>query len=153
MTPRKLFWIRFVGWVLFAVILPVVFLMWRFNLFAKVSHIQIGGWGLIAIGIVAIFVGALYKYMKRGLPYSLTTQVISGVVKIILPLGAAAFMFWVIRDTIDYVLQLLGVLIICEAIAIPINPMPKWVRDNRANEAEGLIDMLARRFEKKEEGK
>ena len=151
-SPRQTFWLRFAIWVSFALILPLAFMVWRFNLFTKINAVSIGGWGIVAFAFVAGFVGVLYKYLKRGLPYSLFTQVLNGVVKILMPLAIAYYVLFLMKNSINETLQLLSVLFACNLVAIPVNPMPRWVYENRKEETETLIDVLLdRREERKKE--
>ena len=82
---KKQFWIRLGLYILFGAVFPFVFLIWRFQLFQKVSGLSIGGWGLIGIIFVAIFFLKLMKAVRKGLPFSLGTQVLEGVCKVIFP--------------------------------------------------------------------
>lgn len=149
-NEKKIFWTRFTLWVLFALIVPVAFLVWRFDLFRQVSKVSIGGWGLLAIIIVVVFFKTLLKYIKKGMPYSLTRQVLDGLVKVIIPLSALYAVLFAMQNSINYFLQALSVLIVSEAIAIPINPMPKWVNDNKKEDVESVLDLIiASREEKK----
>ena len=56
--------------------------------------------GIVAFAFVAGFVGVLYKYLKRGLPYSLFTQVLNGVVKILMPLAIAYYVLFFNEDAL-----------------------------------------------------
>ena len=47
--PKTVFFARLVLWTLCACVLPFLFIVWRFELFRKVSRLQVGGWGIIAI--------------------------------------------------------------------------------------------------------
>ena len=59
------FWIRFAIYFLLGLVVPVVFLIWRFKLFGKVSTISIGGWGFIAILLFVIFFIKMLKAIKK----------------------------------------------------------------------------------------
>ena len=106
LTPKQIFAIRMVCWVLCALIIPVAFIIFRYDLFTKISKVQFGGWGMIAIIIIFTFIAVLGKYLKRGFKkYSLVGQIISGVIKIVLPLVALYFILVNIKDSIDLFLQ------------------------------------------------
>lgn len=153
--PKTVFWTRFVSWATFACVLPFIFIVWRFKLFGKISSIQVGGWGIFAILIVAIFVFSIIRYIKLAFKgrYSLTGQILSGACKIILPLVVFMVILWGLRNSIDLMLQALGCVIACEAIAIPLNPLPKWAYDmqkeTRDNEKKDTVDYLLTEFFKK----
>ena len=153
--PKTVFWSRFVSWAMFACVLPFTFIVWRFKLFGKISSLQIGGWGIIAILIVAIFVFSIIRYIKLAFKgrYSLTGQILSGVCKIILPLVVFMIMLTALRNSIDLMLQALGCVIACEVIALPLNPLPKWAYDmqkeTRDSEKKDTVDYLLTEFFRK----
>lgn len=128
---KKEFWIRLILYVIFGGIIPFVFLVWRFNLFGKVSSISIGGWGIVAIVFVAIFFARLFKAVRKGLPYSIWTQILDGIIKVLIPLAVAAVVVYLFKDLTMQIFQFLMVVIISEMVAIPINPLPKWIHDNK----------------------
>lgn len=131
---KKEFWFRFGIYVLFGAIVPFVFLVWRFNLFGKVSSISIGGWGIVAIIFIAVFFIRLFKAVRKGLPYSIWTQILDGVVKVIIPLAVAATIVYLFKDLTMQIFQFLMVVVICELVAIPVNPFPKWIHENKIEE-------------------
>lgn len=153
--PKSVFWTRFVSWTMFACVLPFIFIVYRFNLFGKISKIQIGGWGLIAIVIVAIFVFTVLRYIKLAFAgrYSLIGQVLNGVCKVIVPLIVAMVVLKSIQDNVALMIQVLGCVVSCEAIAIPLNPLPKWAyemqKDVKDTEKKDTIDYLLTEFFKK----
>lgn len=155
LTPKQIFWIRFVFWAVFACILPAAFIVYRFDLFSG-NKASIGGWGIFAILIVAVFIISLLNYIRKGLPYSMTSQCIKGFCKVILPLLAVLLIVWCIRNNLDAFIQSIGCVIVCETIAVPINPMPKWIHDNMSEEEqkkfENITDIVFDKwFEKKKD--
>ena len=158
--PKTTFWSRFVLWALCAGVLPFLFIVLRFKLFSKVSQLQIGGWGIIAIILAAFFILTIIRYIKLAFSakYSLTGQILGGICKIILPLGVFMAILVSVRDSVDTMIQVMGVVIACELVAIPLNPLPKWahdmqkdVRDSEKKEAmDYLLDGFFKR--KKDEG-
>ena len=154
LTPKQIFAIRMVCWVLCALIIPVAFIIFRYDLFTKISKVQFGGWGMIAILIIFTFVIVLGNYLKGGFKkYSMVGQIINGAVKVVLPLVALYFILVNIKDSIDLFLQALAVVIISETIAIPINPMPKWVYEQSKGEAQDTIDYFFKKYDERKETK
>lgn len=147
---KKVFWIRFSLWALFGAILPIIFLVWRYKLFQVTTTMQLGGWGFIAIIIACVFGRALWKYIKIGMAntYSFLWQCVGGLFKIVLPIFALYCALDAIQESIAYMLQFLGILMASEAIAIPLNPMPKWVYFKTGETKYGIIDYY---FKKKSE--
>lgn len=155
--PKTIFAFRFVFWALFACVIPFLFIAFRFDLFQSVSKIKIGGWGIIGIIIVAIFVFVLIRYVKLAFSetYSFGVQCFNGLTKIILPLLLVALVVHVIKSDVETFAQSLNFVIVSELIAIPINPMPKWVnekqKDVRAKERKGTVDYLLSEIKRKKD--
>ena len=157
--PKTIFWIRFVLWFACACGLPFFFIAWRFELFHSISKLNIGGWGILAIFIVVVFLFVLIRYVKLlfNTKYSLLAQCLNGFCKIILPLLTLLLIFKSSKDNIDILLQVLGVIIVCEAVAIPINPLPKLVyekqKDVKAEERKETVDYLINSFFTRKSGR
>ena len=139
---KKQFWSRIVLYILFGAILPFVFLIFRFHLFSKVSTLSIGGWGIVGIIFVSVFFMKLIKAVKKGLPFSLGSQILEGVCKTILPLIIAALCVFFMKDFTTEIFQFLCVLIVCEMVAIVSNPLPQWAHENKIEEQEGNTKKL-----------
>lgn len=144
---QQKFLIEFFLFALFSCIIPFVFIAWRYELFSKVSRVSLSGWGIIAIIIIFVFAIYVAKSIKRAYRnrkrWSMTVQVIDGVAKVLLPLLALFFTMNAIIASADLFKQALIVVIICEGIAIPINPLPKWEVDNfKAGEEERMESFL-----------
>ena len=136
---RLLFWSRFCIYILVGYVAPIFFLMWRFELFKEISKVSIGLWELIIFIIVFASVIKLIQYVKKGLPYSLLTQVLNGVTKVIIPLIICLVIVNTFKnsaDKLNLLVQFLVVLIACECVAIVVNPFPKWIHDNHLEEQE-----------------
>lgn len=136
---KKEFWVKFSLYVLFGAIIPFMFLVWRFNLFGKASKVQIGGWGLFAIMFLGIFFAKTIKVVRMGLPYSLITQILEGVVKVLIPLGVAALAAFYLRNAMQQLFQFLCITFFCEAVAIVVNPLPKWLYEHQLDERKNTL--------------
>ena len=148
LTPsqeQKVFVVRFALFTVFALILPIIFIGWRYELFRKVGKVSLSGWGLIAIIIAIFFVRYVAKMVKRVEPYSMFNQIVTGFRKIILPLFVLFILLNTIRGSIDLFMQALEVTIISEAIGIPINPLPKWANDHDIEKQETFIDKFVKK--------
>jgi len=143
---KKEFWIRFSSYVALGAVAPFAFLTWRFNLFSKVSKLSIGGWGLLAIVVIAVFFISMIKAIKKGLPFSFGVQVLTVICKISIPIMVAFLCFNFFQDIMAEMAQFLGVLFVCETAAGIINPIPQWAHENKINEEEsrmkGLLQSL-----------
>ena len=153
--PKAVFWTRLVSWAMFACVLPFSFIVWRFQLFQTVAKLQIGGWGIIAIIIVAVFIFSVLKYVRLALnaKYSMVGQILGGVCKVIIPLLAALCILYSVRDNVILMIQVLGCVTICETIAIPLNPLPQWAyeqqKEVRVDERKETADYIIEKFFKK----
>lgn len=147
---KKEFWVRLSIYILFGGALPFAFLIWRFKLFSKVSKLSIGGWGIIAVIFISVFFIKLIKAVRKGLPFSLVSQILEGICKIIIPLLIGAFCCYYLKDIMEEVFQFLWVLIVCESIAIVVNPIPKWAHENKNDSLIENLKALGLNLDKKE---
>ena len=151
---KRNFIIRVVLWALFSCAIPVAFIGWRYSLFNKVSSLSLSGWGLIAVVIIFAFLIVVVKYVKAGfVEWSMTKQIITGIMKVIVPLGTILAVCISIRSNIDMFIQALSCTILCEVIAIPINPFPKWVYEKSKGRFESTVDFIATKFYEKDKEK
>lgn len=143
---KKEFWYRFSVYILFGLLIPATFLIWRFKLFEKVSKVSVGGWGIVAVIFVAIFFISMLKAIRKGMPFSITTQIIEGFCKLIIPLIIACTCIYFMQDLMKEMYQFLLVLILSETVAIVVNPIPQWAHENKIEEQEnklrGIINTL-----------
>ena len=149
MTKEKaIFIVRLIIFILFACILPFAFIAWRFGLFSQSqgSNIALSGWGIIGIIIVLAFVIYVLKMLRMGQPFSMFTQILSGLIKVILPLLICLLILKAMRNNIDSMIQALTCSIICEMVAIVVNPLPKWVEDNHIQKEELKASSLISKF-------
>ena len=140
----KIFWVRAILWALFSCAIPVAFIGWRYDLFRKVGSLQLSGLGLIAIVIIFAFIYVVVKYIRAGfVEWTMTKQIISGVIKVILPLGALLAICIALRNSLDVFIQALSCVLISEVIALPINPFPEWVWKKSQGRFESAVDFVA----------
>lgn len=141
---KKQFWVRFSLWALFAAIVPVAFIIYKYGLFVPAdtqakSEYQLSGWGILAIAIVAIFLLILLKDAMKGLPNgSMIKQCVKGVGALI-PLFLLILMINSVKDSIESFEQVMIVLFVSELVAVPINPFPKWAAQNNIDMTENII--------------
>lgn len=152
---RKVFWGRFAAWTVFSCVLPVAFIAWRYDLFTKVGTLQLSGYGVVAVIILAAFAIAVCKYVKRAMDakWTMAGQCISGTAKVIVPLFALFLVLKAMEQSIGIFIQCLGVVIVCETIAIPLNPMPRYVYEATEGRTQDTIDYFFRKVDERKEGK
>ena len=148
---KKIFAIRVIIWSLFACFIPIGFIGWRYDLFKKVGAMQLSGYGLIAVVIVFVFLYVVVKYIKAGfVEWSMLKQIINGVVRVVLPLGALLSLCISLRNSLEIFIQALGCVLLSEVIAIPINPFPEWVWKKSKGRFENAVDFVAEKFYNKD---
>ena len=148
--PKTVFATRVLAWTCFAMVLPFVFIAYRYGLFRDNGAISVSGWGIIAIIIVLVFAITVINYIRKGLKPGMLKQCVMGVVKVIIPLVAVLLIVQGIRTDIDLFTKALGVTIACELVAIPLNPFPAWLEKRRKEqnleEQEGMFEAMWNKF-------
>ena len=148
----KKFWIQFSLFLMFSLVMPISFICFRFKLFSTTKQLNtITVWAVLALIILITVVSLLIKIYLDGMKtkYSFLKQILQGLIRVIFPLGVILIVCIFARkilmtDTkamltaVNNLIQTLIVCISCEAIAIVINPLPKWSFDNNV---EGLAEM------------
>lgn len=152
MSPKE-FWTRLSIWTLLAVVIPVGFIIWKYGLFKSSGSIQLSGWAIIGIFIIAIYFVYLLKSAKKGMPRdSMIVQCIDGYA-IIIPLIALLLIVKSVKNTLAEFEQVLIVIIVCESIAVPINPMRKWAAQNNIERGIDILSTVISTSKKKARSK
>lgn len=131
---KKEFWIRFPIYLLFYLILPAGYLLFRFNLFKKITTYSIGGWGLIFIFFGTISLIRLIRAVRKGLPFSYMSVVLTGLCKSIIPLAGITVGLYLMRNAMPQMIEFMVVLTSCQFLALLINPIPRWAYENHLGE-------------------
>lgn len=149
-----IFWLRIIGWFLTGCVAPIIVFATKFGLF-KSTYIMtdslgnqitqksyaLNGWGIISCFIIGYtMISVMKEVIKSYQGYSLTKQVLEGILKSIIPLMIAYGICYFLHDTIEQIMFCLAIVIITRAIAIPLNPLPKWRFEK--NGAEDYSDFL-----------
>lgn len=144
---KKIFIVRFISFLITSLIAPITYFIIRFNLFQVTSRLQIGAWGIIVFAIILAVVSVLIKYYIDAMKtkYTFMKQVLSGFIKLILPLVFVLVIFTWLKDNIDLAVEALWVIIPCEVVAICVNPLPKWCYDNNVEGLGEILDKLESR--------
>ena len=118
-----------IGWFLFAVILPIIFINNKYHLFVKEDELRFTGWAIVGLLILFIGLYALCSYVisAYSVKYRTWVKLLKGFQRILLPLILIFFVCGLINNNIDKIQTLLLEIIISEAIAIIINPFPYFV--------------------------
>lgn len=131
--------VRFIAFTAFAMVIPICIVGYRYDLFTKVSKVQLSGWGIIAIIIAFIFTKYVARMLTKAFPYSMPTQILTGFFKVIVPLLILYMFVNSIKIDFELFLSSLKYIICCEIVAIPLNPLPKMVHDANLENEEQLF--------------
>jgi len=123
----KEFIIRFILFALSGCVFPFAFIAYRYDIF-KSPHSTLTGVGFFAIILVLIFCVYVLKMFKKAHPDTMATQIISGYTYIVIFLLLPLLWIQAIEGDIEMYEQVLEVVIMCELIAVPINPLRIWAR-------------------------
>lgn len=165
--PRIIFWSRMAGWLGTGVVTPIAVFASKFGLFTsqepvvdalgnvvQQKNVALNGWGIVCCLIIGSYVMQIFKEIAAANQgYSLTKQCLDGTVKLI-PFIIAYGVCFFLSGAIAHMMYCLGILIVCRAAAIPLNPMPKWRYDKTG--VEDYSDLLnnltkiVKNFKKKE---
>lgn len=146
LDSKKVFVARLIGFLVFAMVLPIAFIAWRYGIFSNRDGVSLSGWGIIGVVIAVIVVCYVMRQVASVIPYSLFGQCVSGFMKVIVPLLAVYIALGAIKERIEYFEQALAAIMICEAVAIPMNPIPKWVHDHMEAEAQERTEKAQKSF-------
>lgn len=149
LKAKKVFIAKVILFCIFGCVLPFTFIAWRYQIFSG-NSISLTGWGFIAILIVFFFVLYCLKILKNSIPFSMTYQILNGLIKVILPLILLYFIVNALENSIKLFKQALIVVILCEGIAIVVNPFPKYMHDKGIEKTENLMDMFITKWKKKD---
>ena len=142
---KKEFWIRFGVWFFFAVAIPFTYIACAYGLFEN-KGTTLSGWGAVALIFVIVMLFNIIKQARAGFPKgTMARQCIDGYL-ILIPIFGALLLVHSLKNTLAEFEKFLIVLIICEAVAVPINPMPTWAHQNEVKETESAVAMALRKM-------
>lgn len=125
----RLFIIRLIGYITLGLVIPMSFLIWRFNLFTQTSKLNIGGWGIVVIIFTTVFVSRLAKQAAEAMDSELFRQILKSICKVLMPLLAATMCIYAVGDFWQELMYFFIVLTVCEPIAYVLNPLPEYLKE------------------------
>lgn len=139
-TQIFIFWIRLVLWLCASCVIPISTFAIKFGLFKKDASItdslgnvitppsiSLNGWGIVSCIIIGYTINAVCKELIAAYPkYSLAKQWLTGFTKTVLPLIVAFYICMFLNEVLTHVMFCLGTIAVCQFVAIPLNPLPKW---------------------------
>ena len=142
--------------LMFSLVAPIVYVSIRCKLFSAKKTISI--WFIIILGVVLGVVSLIIKYYLDGMKtkYSLMKQILEGFIKVIMPIAFVLIavvwfkskMEWIVSN-VNLMIEVLGVVLGCEVIAVIVNPLPKWAFNNNV---DGLVEITDKIFHKENKG-
>lgn len=140
---KKSLIIRLILFVLFSILLPILFIAFRYGIFKNPSKMSLSGVGIISIILIVGFTIYIALQIKKALPFSIVSQVITGILFIIVPLLCLIWFLSSIKNSIDVFINCLIFITISELIAIPINPIPKIQELTKEDKEKSLVKKIA----------
>lgn len=166
---KTIFWLRMLGWLTTSCILPIVTVALKFGLFrsapkittdalGNIVHVNsyaLNGWGILSCFLVGYTITQIMReILKSYVGYSLTKQVLEGILKTVIPLVIAYGVCYFLNGVIEQIMFCLLILMITRLVAIPLNPLPKWRYEKVGAEDYSEFSTLFTKFVKsfKEKG-
>ena len=145
-TRIKVFIARLTGYIMFGLLFPFAFLVWRFGLFQQTSKLNIGGWGIVAIIFAAVFFAKLVKQAGDCIDSSLGKQSLQAVGKVFIPLLAVTLCLYAVGDFWKELINFFIILTICEPIAYVLNPFPEYLKEKEKEEQKTAVTKFIELF-------
>jgi predicted membrane-bound spermidine synthase len=129
---NKTFWLRMLGFVVFTFALPVASIAWKFGLFSeRDAGYKLTGWGILAALFISMGLFSLIKRYTKDLPHSALKQFLDTVLYVVIPLGFATAILYLIKDTFEEVYFVVRAMLIFVPIGALINPLPAWAQKKK----------------------
>lgn len=168
--PAKLtiFWSRMAGWLATSCAAPIAVFANKFGLLSedqyKPVYDELGnlisetppalnGWGILSCILVGFTLMSIIKEITNAYTgYSLTKQVLTGIVHSVMPLIIAFCICYFLEGVLYHVKYCLIVLIISKTVSIPLNPLPAWrYEKSGVEDYNDAIKTIAAYFKNKKE--
>lgn len=147
---KKLFIIRLVIFIALLLV-PPIYLMFRYDLFKKVSHLNIGGWGIMAIVLCAFGIFIALRYLIKGKKYAYWKQVVKAVLYVLVPCFTMYLVIYISQEYLNRLLELMIVFMVSYFSALCINPLPEYTYEQSKGEFESWVNYALDNREKAKE--
>lgn len=146
---KKEFWIRFGIWFALAVLAPLGYIFFSYDIFVSAGSKKLSGWGIIAVCFACVMLMSIIHSAKKGMPNgSMPKQCLDGYT-LLLPILFIILLIEITKDKIQSFEEFLIFMVICEAVAVPINPMPKWAAENNMKTISTVVGETVKKLFKK----
>lgn len=150
------FWVRLSVWIILCLIVPIVYLAVAYGLFNGgngETSVSFSGWGTLGIVFAVIILLYIVNQTRKALPYgSMAKQCISGIMAL-LPLVGIILLIENTKANMDKFERFLIVVTLCEAVAVPVNPLPRWGVEHGMTQMEGMFSRAIKSALGKDNGK
>lgn len=147
---KKLFIIRLIAFICLLLV-PPIYLVFRYDLFTKVSGLNIGGWGIIAILMVAVALFMFLRYLIKGKTYAYWKQIVKAVLYIIVPCFTIYVIIYISQEYLNRLLELIIITMVSYFSAFCINPLPQYTYEKSRGEFESWVNYALDNREKAKE--
>ena len=134
----KKFTIQLILWLVFVAVIPICAIVDKYDL-VKNGALKYTGWGIIVGVILFVVIMVMLGYVLKLLKWSMTKQVLTGTMIVLVPLIFLFILTDLITKNIENIKYILIVSIISEGIAIPINPFPKMVYEKNLKDIKEAL--------------
>ena len=143
--------IRLAIWAVVLLVPPLIYLEVNYGLFTNHTGYALSGWGVVGVTFGAITLLYVLNQIKGGFEKgSMLRQCVEGYIRI-LPMLAVIVVIHYAKTAMDKMEGFLVVVALCQIVAVPINPNPKWAEQNGTKTiTDYLKAIFAKVTEKKE---
>lgn len=122
--------IRLCIWAVVLLVPPIVYLEVNYGLFTNKTGLSLSGWGVVAVTFASIMLVYVLSQIKDGFELgSMLRQCVEGYLRL-LPMIAVIVVIHFTKEAIGKMEGFLVVVALCQIVAVPINPNPKWSAQN-----------------------
>jgi hypothetical protein len=136
--PKIFFILRFLLWSILTIGVPTFIVLEQYAFFKQYQAftLRISGWGIIILVIGAVFTFYILKTLADAINNPILKQTLNGVIKITLPLLVVFLLTGIIVNNIDKIRIILLLSLVSTGIAIPINPLPEYLYNQKIKRGE-----------------
>ena len=140
------FWVRLGVWLVFALVIPVAYIFFAYGIFKDAQPAtKLSGWGIFAILFTCVVLIYIMSQAKKSMPKGTMLRQLMDGYTALLPILFLILIIHFVQNNIGEFKTFLIVMLLSEAVAVPINPMPRWSSEY---EVDGLEDTLVGIFKR-----
>ena len=147
---KKLFLTRLIAFICLLLV-PPVYMIFRYNLFQKVSTISVGGWGILAICLVAIAIFIFLRYLIKGKTYAYWKQILKAILYVLVPCFTFYMILYISKEYMERLMELLIIVMVSYFVAMVVNPLPQYTYEKSRGEFESWVNYALDNREKAKE--